>query len=183
MHRTRIMRKSNWRERPSNSNEIEVIPLVNSLKSGLLAGLMGALAMEEYTKLRVAITGSSVPPHPYSAQEWEATSRIALTAAARAGWKLSPRQMETGAAIVHYTTAAIVGTLYGALVRRTRKASRWRGAGFGMAIWLAGNEFLLPASGILQHRDFTLFTRADALAEHIVFGVSVDAHCRKLASP
>jgi hypothetical protein len=49
-------------------------------------------------------------------------------------------------------------------------------------MWLLGNELLLPAVGILNRSDFTLAARADALAEHIVFGVSMDKTYRKLTS-
>lgn len=182
MHRTRIMRRSNLRERYSKSKETIAIPLATRMKSGFSAGLIGALAMDDYNRVKMAITRSSASPLPYGPQEWAATTRIANSAAACIGWKLSPKQAKRGAAIVHYTTAAAAGVVYGILRRRRKKASRWVGACFGTAIWLLGNELLLPAAGILERADFTLATRADALAEHVIFGVSVDKAYRKMTS-
>ena len=182
MHRTRIMRQANLRQRDSKPEATSAIPLATRMKSGFSAGLMGALAMDDYNRLKIAITRSSVSPLPYGAQEWEATTRIVNSAAARIGWKPSPAQTKNGAAIVHYATAAAAGIVYGILMRRPRKASRWVGACFGTAMWLLGNELLLPAAGILERTDFTLATRADALAEHVIFGVSVDKAYRKLTA-
>ena len=174
------MRQANLRRRGNSKPEATIaIPLATRMKAGFSAGLIGALAMDDYNRLKIAITRSSGPPLPYGKQEWEATSRIVKSAAARMGWKLSPGQTKRGAAMVHYTTAAAAGILYGILRRRPRKASRWAGACFGTAMWLLGNELLLPAAGILEREDFTPAERADAMAEHVIFGVSVDKAYRK----
>ena len=159
-----------------------MIPLATRVESGFLAGLMGAMAMDEYNRLKIALTRSSGPPLPYGKQEWKATSGIVNFASARIGWKPSPEQIRHGAVIVHYSTAAAAGVVYGILMRRRKRASRWMGAAFGTAMWLIGNELLLPATGILDRGDYTLTTRVDALTEHVVFGVSADKAYRRLTS-
>ena len=83
--------------------------------------------MDRFTSL-VANRGRETDRHlPYSAQEWDATSRIAnLSACWMTGRKLPQKELKIGAVIVHHTTGATAGALYGALVYRSTAIAQSR---------------------------------------------------------
>jgi uncharacterized membrane protein YagU involved in acid resistance len=56
---------------------------------------------------------------------------------------------------------------------------RWSGALFGVGMWLVGNELLLPALGIIKSEDYDAGKHANALGEHLAYGLTVDLICRQ----
>ncbi len=121
------------------------------------------------------------PDHwlPYDAQEWDATSRIANSATRwMTGRNLSQKELKTGAEIVHHATAGAAGSIYGAMIYRSRTIAESRimsglaGLGFGVGVWYMGNELLLPALGVLKREDYTAGMRIEALVAHIAYGVT-----------
>ena len=69
--------------------------------TGLLAGLAGAWAMDQFTRAWRRWGAGSKQGHsfplPYSQQEWDSTSRSAARAARYFGRELSAKQRELGA--------------------------------------------------------------------------------------
>jgi uncharacterized membrane protein YagU involved in acid resistance len=116
-------------------------------------------------------------PLPYSRQEWEAASGIADLATTALGQHLSAAEKEVAVMMVHYGTATASAVLYSSIVPRQVRRSVWSGALFGSAMWLIANGLL---SGPLR-RAKTLHSyedQAQALAEHVVYGLTVALVCR-----
>lgn len=143
--------------------------------------------MDRFTSL-VANRGRETDrPLPYSAQEWDATSRIAnSTALWMRGHNLSQKELKRGAALVHHATAGVAGSLYGAMVYRStvigqsRMLSGLAGLCFGAGVWFMGDELLLPALRVLKREDYTVCMRTEALLAHLTFGVATGLFYRQL---
>ncbi len=172
-HPSRRMKKSNLQKHNPHSRGNSRLSASEALLFGVTAGLAGGWAMTQFTKRWENITGSEPSPLPYSVQEWDATSWVAETCATRLLTRRpSAKELRVGAAIVHYAIAGAAGAAYGIVMRPRLHKSAWRGVFFGAAIWLAGNELLLPALGVFQRDDYTLGMKAHALGEHIAYGVT-----------
>lgn len=105
--------------------------------------------MTRFTKLWNNLSRFKTQPLPYSAQEWDATCRIAqLCITLVSDRKPSLKELKAGAAIVHYAIAAAAGAGYETAVRSRVPNFRWSGSLAGIAMWLIGNELLMPALGI-----------------------------------
>ncbi|MFZ0321029.1 MAG: hypothetical protein WAL56_18015 [Candidatus Sulfotelmatobacter sp.] len=143
--------------------------------------------MDRFTSL-VANRGRETDrPLPYSAQEWDATSRIAnSTALGVTGRNLSQKELKRGAALVHHVTAGVAGSLYGAMVygsigiEQSRIMSGLAGLCFGASVWYLGDELLLPALGILKREAYTAAMRTEALVAHLTYGVATGLSYRQL---
>jgi hypothetical protein len=94
------------------------------------------------------------------------------------GRNLSPKELKTGAALVHYATGAMAGALYGSMVYRSmaiapsRILSVLAGLCFGVGVWYVGDELLLPALGALKRERYTTGMRTEALVAHTASGVA-----------
>lgn len=149
---------------------------------GIAGGLAGAWVMANFRKMLPKGGGLSSQLLPYDAQEWDAASRIAERCGMRIlGRALWPEELKIGAALVHYSTGATAGAVYGMVALPLKVTSRWPGVIFGAAVWLAGNEFLLPALGVLNRNDYTARQKMEALGGHLAFGLTTDLVCRQLA--
>ena len=93
------------------------------------------------------------------------------------GRKLSEREKMLGAALVHYATAAAAGALYGTTAaQKISKKIKWSGALFGIAMWILGNELLMPSLRLTNRPSHdSLRAQANALGEHLVFGLTTDS--------
>ena len=124
---------------------------------------------------------------PYSAQEWDATSRIAnSTALWLTGRSLSRKELKRGAKLLHHATGGMAGSLYAAMVYRSTAIVQSRilsglvGLCFGAGVWYVGDELLLPALGVLKREDYTAGMRTEALIAHIAYGVATGRACHQL---
>jgi hypothetical protein len=163
-----------------NSRERMSPPFMVALISGAAAGMAGGWAMTRFTKLWNNLSGFEAEPLPYSAQEWDATSRIAqLCITCVSDRKPSKKGLKAGAAIVHYAIAAGAGAGYETLMRSGVADIRWSGTLAGIAMWLIGNE-LLAALGLITPGDYSFAMRANSLGEHIAYGLTTDLICRRL---
>jgi hypothetical protein len=88
--------------------------------------------------------------------------------------------LKAAAAVVHYAIAGSTGVLYALAFRTGTLKSRWAGAFFGTGMWLVGNELLLPGLGIVECGDYDAIKQANALGEHLAYGLTTDLICRKL---
>ena len=149
--------------------------LAKAVVVGAVAGLAGGWAMAQFSKLVGIVSRSSPQPLSYSSQEWDITSRFAeMCEAPILGRKPSVKKLKVGAALVHYTTAALAGSAYGAILRSQRIRLRGSGLLFGTAVWLAGNECFLPLIGVIEREDYNLGMRVHALGEHLAYGLTVE---------
>ncbi len=167
---------------PSKANS-----LLTALLCGFAGGLGGVSAMDCFTSLAARCRPEPNRSLPYSLQEWDATTRIAnLTACWMTGCKLPQKELKTGAAIVHHTTGATAGALYGALVYRSTAiaqsiiVSALAGLCFGAGVWYLGDELILPALGVLKREDYTAGMRTEALLAHLTYGVATGLSYRRL---
>ncbi len=164
-----------------------------TLIAGAVAGLAGSWTMSQFTRLYHAEARSAQLDKParrglpYSQQEWDATSTIARIVALRVlGRRLSKREQRAGAAIVHYAVGAATGASYALLASRSGKVTsysgiRYSGIIFGTALWLLADELLMPSIGACRWpRDYSVFMQANALGEHLVYGLTIDAMLRLL---
>jgi hypothetical protein len=163
--------------------------LLTALVCGFAGGLGGVSAMDRFTSLAARRRPKPNRSLPYSLQEWDATTRLAnLTACWMTGRKLQQKELKTGAAIVHHTTGAAAGALYGALVYRSTAIAQSRilsalaGLGLGVGVWYVGNELLLPALGVLKRKDYSAAMRTEALVAHAAYGTATALVFRKLAA-
>jgi type IV secretory pathway TrbD component len=166
--------------RTADSEELIALSRWTILGAGYVAGVMGGWTMSQFSRIWNKLSGSMLAPLPYSEQEWEAASGVAELFSARVlRRKLSDRGRMKGAALVHYGTAGTAGALYAAVLSRQIQSSIWSGALFGVAMWMVANALL---DGPLAHGKkpdrFTAGTQAQALAEHLTYGVTVGLLCR-----
>jgi hypothetical protein len=179
MKTSRVEKRSPSTRRKANS-------LLTALVCGFAGGLGGVSAMDRFTSLAARCRPEPDRSLSYSLQEWDATTRLAnLTACWMTGRKLQQKELKTGAAIVHHTTGAAAGALYGALVYRStanRAIENPFGLGFGVGVWYVGNELLLPALGVMKREDYTTGMRTEALVAHAAYGAATGLLYRKLTA-
>jgi putative membrane protein len=95
--------------------------------------------------------------------------------------ELSEREKQIAGPAVHYAYGSLVGPIYGGL-------AEWFpivGAGFGLpcgfALWLLGDEIAVPALGLSKGpTEYPPEVHADALAAHLVYGMTTDLMRRVL---
>lgn len=178
-HRNVSMNKN--RASKQNSNHKSVSSGATVAVIGACAGLVGGLAMAQFTRLWNHLATTPSEPLSYSPQEWDATSKIAKACAKRIPRRsLTSNELKGAAAAVHYAIASSTGVLYAMMIRTELPKSRWSGAIFGAGMWLVGNKVLLPALGIIKRDDYDLTQQANALGEHLAYGLTTDLICRRL---
>lgn len=170
------MNKKNLAQQESSQRGAEAA-IWNDILAGCAGGLVGGWTMSQFTRFWRTLPTARTELLPYSPQEWDAASGIAEIVARRIfGRSLSEREKKTGVVLVHYAMAAAAGALYGTTSARWMpRKTRWRGALLGTAMWMLGNELLMPALRLAKrpsHYSFRM--QADALGEHIVYGLTTD---------
>jgi len=86
-----------------------------------------------------------------------------------------------GGAMVHYAVGAAAGALYGTTAYCIPSIGILRGVPFGIAIWLLGNEMIMPALGLTEKLSkYSLLMQANALGEHLAYGFTTDLLYRGL---
>jgi Protein of unknown function (DUF1440) len=173
--------KSKQKERSRLPHKSKSRILGREFLCGLAGGLAGAWMMPKFTKSLASGAALNSQLLPYDAQEWDATSRIAENCGIRIlGRALSPQELKTGAAVVHYATGATAGAFYGMMASRGKRRSRWSGAVFGVVVWLVGNQLLLPAMGVIHRDDYSHREKLSAFGGHLAFGLTTDLVCQQL---
>jgi putative membrane protein len=166
--------------------------MINGILAGAVAGLAGALAMNQFQRLAASTGGGreaddatiGAPrtgrgPQPAQAlgnASDDATSRIAGVAASAVGYPLTtPRARQVGGEFVHLAFGAITGAVYGAAVElepRTRSAV---GVPFGIAVWALADEGVVPALGLKRSPlETSAALQGYSLASHVVYGATTE---------
>jgi hypothetical protein len=157
------------------------MPFSKTILLGAAAGMSGAWAMVQFTRLWniffARLQKHEPLPVSYSQQEWDATSTMAeSTASLVLGRHLTPREKRAGAIIVHYAVGSAAGAFYAILARRSTAITRFSGVLFGFTVWLVAEELLLPVAEVsARHNRYTFLDQANSLGEHLIFAVTVDA--------
>jgi hypothetical protein len=174
-------------QKPHPPSQRKTKSLLKALVCGFAGGLGGVFAMDRFTSLVANRGRERDRPLPYSAPEWDATSRIAnSTARWMTGRNLSEKELKTGAALVHHATAGVAGSLYSGMIHgstgigQSRILSGLAGLCFGAGVWFMGDELLLPALGVLKREDYTAGMRTEALLAHLTFGAATGLFYRQL---
>jgi uncharacterized membrane protein YagU involved in acid resistance len=152
--------------------------------AGLAGGLLGAWAMDQFTRAwnHFVSEAKQLSP-PYSAQEWDSTSRTASWVANFAfGRELTRREKIVGAQLMHYGVGSAAGAIYGLWRARRSHSTLASGVAFGFALWLVGEEIAMPLLGINDPAQaYSIADHANSLGEHIAYGVTTAVITRALA--
>jgi Protein of unknown function (DUF1440) len=133
--------------------------------SGAIAGAIGAACMTviRMTARRRGIIEKTVPQ---AVEEW-------LAARLPASEKAPPIAHQLADELMHVGYGAVLGGIYGLTVRRRTPTALVRGAGYGVAAWLAGSCVALPLMGAkgAAWKKPLAENLIDVLA-HLVFGTA-----------
>jgi putative membrane protein len=164
----------------------------SGLLAGALAGIAGALAMNQLQRLAAYARGGREAPDatvgiprtgrgPQPAQAIgnasnDATVRIANAIASTAGYTLTdPRAKKIAGEFVHLAFGALNGALYSAAVEVN---PRWRAAAgvpFGLAVWAVADEGIVPALGLSRSpRECSTGLHAYSFTSHVVYGATTE---------
>jgi hypothetical protein len=154
------------------------------LSAGAIAGVSAAWAMARFTSLwiravspRKASSSRSVAAGTsHLSQDDRATAALIRVAALHLlSRTLTTREERAVVPLVRYGFGAATGAAYGLLTFRL-SAGVITGAVWGIALWLIGDEIVLPllerSSGALPE---PRAAHAQAFAAHIVYGITTDA--------
>jgi hypothetical protein len=159
--------------------------LARALLGGAASGLLASFVMEK-VQARIQKLGSAETQAAEKDAQGDlepATSQTAGRAAGLVGRELSAEQRKTGGEIVHYAYGAAWGAAFGALARALRAPALAAGPLFGVLLWLASDEVLVPLAGLSREPSrYPASTHAKALAAHVVYGTAVGAGVRALAN-
>jgi uncharacterized membrane protein YagU involved in acid resistance len=156
--------------------------LVDAL-AGMVSGLAGSWAMEKARDRIARAGGEETKRREQRAQEDAAPPTVlaAERAADAAGASIPEHRLGTAARAVHYATGAAFGALYGVVAPRLGAPALLAGPLYGAAVWLLGDEALVPALGLSKEPwKYPASTHAKALATHVVYGAATGAGFRLL---
>ncbi|HZR56106.1 MAG TPA: DUF1440 domain-containing protein [Terriglobales bacterium] len=84
--------------------------------------------------------------------------------------------------MIHYAIGAAAGAIYGTSAHWLPRITKFHGVGFGIALWLIGDEIVMPALGLTEKPNtYSLRMQAHAFGEHLVYALTVDLVYRRLA--
>ena len=141
--------------------------------AGLAGGLAGAWAMNRFQSLLTRAFGG---PSNGRSEDEDATERLAQSIAAHTiARPLSKDELDAAGPVVHYAYGTVMGGLYGAVAEQFDTVSPLGGATYGALLWAAGDEVAVPLFGLSRSStEFSFGTHVQALAAHLVYGVTAD---------
>lgn len=127
---------------------------------------------------------SKVEERGESASQESATVRAAQAVSRRlTGRELGFRQERRGGQVAHYGFGMVMGAIYGGLTEVLPKTTKAFGLPFGIAVWLFGDELMLPLLGLgRKPTQVPLSLHAESFAAHLVYGLTSDT-VRRLLRP
>jgi uncharacterized membrane protein YagU involved in acid resistance len=149
------------------------VKLGRTLLAGMLGGMAGALAMDLFQHhLWTPRSGT---------EEDEINENIARLISRHVFHRgLNRAERKNAGTALHYLVGAGMGAAYGTATQLAPVLGRGAGAPFGIAVWLAGDELAAPALSVANPRRFRLARRANELAAHLLYAVTLDAVQRAL---
>jgi hypothetical protein len=116
-------------------------------------------------------------------QEEAATEKLARKMLEPFGIELQGEQKKKAGNFVHYGYGIACGAVYGVLHRRIPVVGKLLGLGFGLGLFLFGDELLVPALKLGAPPQKTpLATHLGALAAHFTYGGATEGSYRLLRS-
>lgn len=89
--------------------------------------------------------------------------------------RIDDKQAERIGAALHYGFSIGSGALYATAAQRLPAMRCARGAAFGAALWLLGDEIAVSASGLENPFEAPVASHLSALGAHIAYGMLIDA--------
>jgi putative membrane protein len=135
---------------------------------GVAAGVAAAFAMNLF---QLAWSKAvSKPPEPSATQDAAYHLSGTLT-----GHVASPTGRKILGNVIHYTTGAVLGGVYGLISGVFPTLTFGKGTAFGTAVWATADEIAVPLVGLgppLGRTDAV--DHAYGLASHLIFGLTLD---------
>jgi putative membrane protein len=151
--------------------EMFVSRVSKGILAGAAAGLVGAWVMSKFQER----AESEKPHHQKSGDETAPAKAANSVAVAVLDRPLANSEKAPAAVAAHYATGALSGAVYGAAAEILPVSCAGVGVPFGAVLWLIADEVAVPSLGLSKApTQFPLSTHADALAAHMVFGVTTE---------
>jgi hypothetical protein len=160
--------------------------------AGAIAGLAGALAMNQFQRLAaraghgreaddatVGLPRTGRGPQPAQAignASDDATAKVANAALSMVSYELtSPRAKQRAGEFVHLAFGAINGALYGLAAEVEPRVTAAAGVPFGASLWAIADEGAVPALGLSRGpREASPGLLAYGFLSHCVFGITTE---------
>lgn len=160
--------------------------------AGAIAGIAGALAMNQFQRLAARTGGGreaddatvGLPrtgrgPQPAQAignASDDATAKIANAALSVAGYQLTdPRSRHVAGEFVHLAFGAVNGAVYGLAAELEPRVTVAAGVPFGASLWAVADEGAVPALGLSRGpREVSPGLLAYGLLSHCVYGITTE---------
>ena len=141
--------------------------MTTRLVFGALAGACGGLAMKAVVRF--------IDPNSFGLSA-QTDARTTHEITRRMNWEpVSEKRAEQIGAALHYGFAVAAGVAYAGSAENF-PVLRWgRGAAFGAALWLVGDELAVSISGLEDPFRTSLHSHCSALGAHILYGMIVDS--------
>ncbi|HWR16772.1 MAG TPA: DUF1440 domain-containing protein [Terriglobales bacterium] len=154
--------------------------------TGIVGGLVASWMMDQFQAVESRVQQAwqksahreQKPDSAYSEPDSDnATMKVAdRLANLVANRHLTKEQKKKAGPIVHYAYGALIGGLYGGISEVFPLARLGAGTGYATAAWLFGDEIAVPKLGLSKPpEEFPLSVHANALASHLVYGVTTHA--------
>src|SRR5438270_6007886 len=149
-----------------------------SVLIGLGGGLAATYVMTQAQSAWSNAQGQGTKPNQGNSAEvdQQSTVKVANRLADAANTSIPQEQRQTAGNAVHYGFGTLMGGMYGAIAGALDDAPFGTGVLFGVGLWLAVDEFVLPYLGLSkppQQRD--LKEHAYEASMHAVYGLCLDA--------
>ncbi len=156
--------------------------LGKSLLFGLAGGLAATFVMTQAQTAWLKVDKGDEAEKPKSKEEQQkevgeqSTVKIADKVAQTVTHHAVPQEYkQTAGNTVHYAFGTAMGGVYGALSGLMEDAPFGTGVLFGMGLWLAADEFVLPYLGLAQRpQEKDLKEHAYEASMHAVYGLCLD---------
>ena len=141
--------------------------------AGLVGGLAGSFAMNEFQAVWSKAAGKQSNNHPAEPATVKAARMIVEKGLHR---RLPESQKGRAGELVHYAFGTLSGAIYGALSERAPLACACAGTLFGAALFALVDEGLVPLVGLSgPPNQYPLSSHVYAFASHLVYGSMTDA--------
>lgn len=169
--------------------------VLKGLAAGLIAGLVASWTMNQFQAMLGKLTEGVERSHgaqslqqgkPDEAnkivqpdndeEDDDATERLASAISENIfGKELTEAEKEAAGTVVHYAFGTVTGAMYGAMAELAPVVTAGLGMPYGAAIWIAGDEGIVPALGLSKSpTEYPLSTHAYAFASHLFYGLTVE---------
>ena len=164
----------------SSSRNSLVLDVLFGAAGGALATWVMGFVMEGTTKA-LPVKLQKKAQRQRKQQGEEATEKVARKAAEPLGIRLQGEDKKKGGMAVHWTYGVTWGAIYGALHHRVPSTGRIFGLGFGLGLFLFGDELLVPALKLGPAPTKTpLASQVSALVGHLAYGGITEGSFRLL---